>query len=322
VAQQQPGTGRVPGPASPEDGPAGDPVWRRSLPWQQRPLGDAGERDTGADSDSDGDTGSDTGATRTPPPAGIALLSTGTPDDDRFEPDTRSSLGGRLTKHLLAGAVGLSLLVLVLPVLLLDESRTPHRSEADGPDRDFTLDRPSAPAGPEATPGPGRSPGATATPRATPTDDSRPTPAPGGGTVPVRLAAPRTAPTPAATPESTAGPTTPARRATAAVVRGTSVLDPGQAWTGGQTVLDFQSDGNLVLRTARGDTRWESGTAGEGAKTVFQADGNLVVYTTDMRTAWSSRTDGHDGAVLVLEADGHATVRHAGAVLWTTRTGG
>jgi hypothetical protein len=53
---------------------------------------------------------------------------------------------------------------------------------------------------------------------------------------------------------------------------------------------------------------------------VFQADGNFVVYQGD-QPVWSSRTDGHDGATLVLQADGAMRILYGNAALWTTGTG-
>ncbi|MEU1089404.1 hypothetical protein ABZ401_21740 [Streptomyces sp. NPDC005892] len=106
------------------------------------------------------------------------------------------------------------------------------------------------------------------------------------------------------------------------MVHGTSVLEPGQSWTGDRVVLTLQGDGNLVLHDREGRPTWASGTTGLGAMTVFQADGNLVVYTRDMRPAWSSRTDGHDGAELVLGTDGNLVVRHGDATLWAAGTTG
>ncbi|MFF8883557.1 hypothetical protein [Streptomyces flaveolus] len=107
---------------------------------------------------------------------------------------------------------------------------------------------------------------------------------------------------------------------TTTVVNATSVLEPGQRWSTNRIDLTFQGDGNLVLTDKRGNPLWSSGTSGRGAKTVFQADGNLVVYTPDGGTAWSSLTMGHDGARLVLEADGNMTVRQGGTVIWSTGT--
>jgi hypothetical protein len=106
----------------------------------------------------------------------------------------------------------------------------------------------------------------------------------------------------------------------ATVIRGTSVLERGQAWKAGRTVLVLQGDGNLVLYDRQGHPRWQSGTVGQGATTVFQADGNFVVYTSSMHPVWSSRTDGQDGAELLLGADGNLTIRHGAAVLWSARS--
>jgi hypothetical protein len=51
------------------------------------------------------------------------------------------------------------------------------------------------------------------------------------------------------------------------------------------------------------------------------AQDGVVLYGGDQRTLWSSRTDGHDGAVLVLQADGDLTIVQGGRTLWATGTG-
>ncbi|MFF7361473.1 hypothetical protein [Streptomyces sp. NPDC008125] len=229
-----------------------------------------------------------------------------------------------LTRHLLTGAVGLCLLVLVTPALFLDDSGRPGRPEAAAPSEDHEPRRPSPLADTGATPPPG----------------SRPEPAPSAPSAPGPPGAPptRSAPEPAveASPTYPAGDRTDAeapartseessarpgaRRGTDGVVRGTSVLEPGQTWSTPLFALAFQGDGNLVLYDRESRPLWASGTVGQGARTVFQADGNLVVYTRDMRAAWSSRTDGHDGAELVLENDGNLLVRQGGTRLWATDT--
>jgi hypothetical protein len=62
---------------------------------------------------------------------------------------------------------------------------------------------------------------------------------------------------------------------------------------------------------------WSTDTHVPDGHAVFQADGNLVLYSSDDETLWSSQTDGHDGAVLVLQADGTLAIRQGDTTLWT-----
>lgn len=55
--------------------------------------------------------------------------------------------------------------------------------------------------------------------------------------------------------------------------------------------LEFQHDGNLVLRNAEGDSLWHSGTHGHrGICTVVQDDGNTVIYANDGDSVWHTDT--------------------------------
>jgi hypothetical protein len=85
--------------------------------------------------------------------------------------------------------------------------------------------------------------------------------------------------------------------------------------------LTLQTNGDLVLRNERDTIVWSTGTRASGTHAVFQADGNFVLYSRDNSTLWSSRTDGHDGAILVLQADGNLTILNRSDVLWATGTG-
>ncbi|MFB9835954.1 hypothetical protein [Actinoallomurus acaciae] len=120
-------------------------------------------------------------------------------------------------------------------------------------------------------------------------------------------------------------PASPARTTAEAqtrVVHGTYVLRPGDEIRTNRLRLSLTSDGDLVLRDRNDAVVWSSGTHASGTHAVFQADGNFVVYGSDDQTLWSSRTDGHDGAVLVLQADGNLTITQGGTTLWATGTGG
>jgi hypothetical protein len=79
-------------------------------------------------------------------------------------------------------------------------------------------------------------------------------------------------------------------------------------------------DGALAIYDENNQRRWNSGTAGRGDRAIFQADGNFVVYDRTMTSVWTSNTPGHDGAVLVLEADGNVCVVYQGQVIWASDT--
>lgn len=158
---------------------------------------------------------------------------------------------------------------------------------------------------------------------------------PSGGTSPTANPArhpsstPSTPSTPGTTSGAHPGPThsTPAPRHSAPaphdnpmVINATAVLTPGQSVHTTLTTLRLTSAGDLEVLDSAGHVRWSSGTSGRGTQAVFQGDGNLAVYAADSSTAWSSRTDGHNGATLVIQADGNLVIRYDGAVLWQTHT--
>ncbi|MGW2282955.1 hypothetical protein [Streptomyces sp. NPDC001770] len=233
-----------------------------------------------------------------------------------------------LTRHLLTGAVGLCLLVLVAPALLLDDADRPRGPEAAAPTEEYPQDRTPLATAPSG--GPSTDAGTASPARSRPAPAADPPPPAGRPSTPPtrstpepvaessRMAVAEPVPADEHPDEESAGAAV--LRGTESVVRGTSVLERGQSWFAGQVVLAFQGDGNLVLYDRANHPLWAAGTVGRGARTVFQADGNLVVYTRDMRTVWSSRTDGHEGAVLVLGADGNLVVRQGGTRLWATGT--
>jgi hypothetical protein len=117
---------------------------------------------------------------------------------------------------------------------------------------------------------------------------------------------------------ASAKPATPQWRSL--VVHGTYVLKPGQDVHTNRLRLALQTDGDLVLRDQQGTAVWSTGAHANVRQVVFQADGNFVLYSTTNATLWSSRTDGHDGAVLVLQADGDLAITQGGTVLWHTGT--
>jgi hypothetical protein len=100
-------------------------------------------------------------------------------------------------------------------------------------------------------------------------------------------------------------------------VHNTAVLGRNRSWQSDRLRLTLTAAGDVVLRD-RGKVVWHTGTANRGAtKLVFQADGNLVLYTDSMATVWRSNTPGHDGAVLVLGANGRLSIVHGGRTIWS-----
>ncbi len=53
--------------------------------------------------------------------------------------------------------------------------------------------------------------------------------------------------------------------------------------------LSFQSNGNLVIHSARGTVLWQSGTHGNMSRLLVQTDGNLVLYS-GTKAAWATNT--------------------------------
>ncbi|GIH18823.1 hypothetical protein [Rugosimonospora africana] len=142
-----------------------------------------------------------------------------------------------------------------------------------------------------------------------------PTRAPGIPAVPTRPGA--------ASPSPPAAPTTPADAPTewtSLTVVATKALFRGDSLRTNRIQLEMRQDGDLVIVDENGTTRWRSGTAGAGSQATFQADGNFVVYNAAKQALWSSHTERHDGAVLVLQANGDVCVTDHGTSLWCAGT--
>ena len=95
-----------------------------------------------------------------------------------------------------------------------------------------------------------------------------------------------------------------------------------QTWTGSNTHVVFQNDGNLVVR--RNDTDaalWASNTSGYPSATLsFQGDGNLVIYNGST-PLWASGTAGATGDTAFLTAGGDFEIDAGqGQRLWDTAT--
>jgi hypothetical protein len=89
--------------------------------------------------------------------------------------------------------------------------------------------------------------------------------------------------------------------------------------------LAFQNDGNLVLTNLNNNfVIWASGTNNKNASNcMMQSDGNLVIYSASGQTLWSSSTSGSNGAYLLLQDDGNVVIyKPDGNGAWCTRTKG
>ncbi|MGI5239302.1 hypothetical protein [Dactylosporangium sp. CA-139066] len=125
---------------------------------------------------------------------------------------------------------------------------------------------------------------------------------------------------PTTAPPATGRPGTPPAQGTVVTVQATRVLERGQSIQSNRTRLVMENNGELTVYDETGRKRWNSPTTGRGYKMVFQDDGNLVVNDQSDTSIWTSNTPGHNGATLVLEADGNVCVVYQGAVIWAANT--
>ena len=78
----------------------------------------------------------------------------------------------------------------------------------------------------------------------------------------------------------------------------------------GANVLNFQSDGNLVVRPSGGAAAWAAGTNTYGGTTLnMQDDGNLVLYNSAGRAMWSWETGKLPPPAVTATIDGPDAVR-------------
>ncbi|MFF3821258.1 mannose-binding protein [Streptomyces bluensis] len=229
---------------------------------------------------------------------------------------------GRPKKPMLAAAAMAGAVLLSVPLLLMaggndkNDQRNPTQGVALGADTTLGADEPQTAPGDYATGKP------TASPSASPSK----TPA----------TKPKAAGTPSAEssrePESrkstpdrgeAAGSKTVVEKSTSSkwttkTVSAGSQLVSGQSWWTNRIRMTMQGDGNLVVYNEDNDPIWAAGVFGENHKVRFQKDGNLVVYTADDRPVWASQTSGHEGAKLVLRADGKVAIMDGTTKLWST----
>lgn len=88
----------------------------------------------------------------------------------------------------------------------------------------------------------------------------------------------------------------------------------------GQSTLQLQDDGNLVLYSNFKST-WNTVTFGKPADRLeMGADGNLVIYFKN-GTTWSTNTQGNPGSRLTLQTDGNLVLYNASNTpIWNTVT--
>ncbi|MFD0635004.1 LamG-like jellyroll fold domain-containing protein [Catenulispora yoronensis] len=102
----------------------------------------------------------------------------------------------------------------------------------------------------------------------------------------------------------------------------------GQGATAGTGAVGVFLD-NTVYPASAGPITW----SGPQSNLVWQADGNLMVYTKTGQAIWSSNTGGHPGASLALQSDGNVVIRPSlplmdaagtlyGSTLWSSGTAG
>ncbi len=87
----------------------------------------------------------------------------------------------------------------------------------------------------------------------------------------------------------------------------------------GTYTATMQADGNLVVATPAGASRWTSATPGAGNRLEVRADGNVVIVRTNGTVAWSSGTNGWTGGVLTLTDQGLLQVRRGTTTVWDHR---
>jgi len=109
----------------------------------------------------------------------------------------------------------------------------------------------------------------------------------------------------------------------ASILPSGGTLDAKKSLVGplGQSSLELQTDGNLVLNHDY-QSIWKTNTGGSLPKQlVMQTDGNLVLYNTASQPIWFTGTGGNPGAKLSLQLDGNLVLYSAGNTpLWSNNT--
>jgi hypothetical protein len=90
----------------------------------------------------------------------------------------------------------------------------------------------------------------------------------------------------------------------------------------GHYQLQYQGDGNLVLRKRDGSYLWDTETNGRPVgRCIMQGDGNLVIYGPNGDYIWDTETNGYPNSSLVIQDDGNLVIYAPGdRAIWATYT--
>jgi hypothetical protein len=97
---------------------------------------------------------------------------------------------------------------------------------------------------------------------------------------------------------------------------GTAIVSPSDIYE-----ALMQTDGNFVVyQLDTGIAKWASGTNGSGASLVnFQTDGNLVIKTPSGAGVWTSATGSYGGVKLTMQDDGNLVMYpSSGPAVWSS----
>ncbi|MFG2193222.1 mannose-binding protein [Streptomyces sp. NPDC048639] len=260
-----------------------------------------------------------TGKTTTaPPPPSAAAGTTEAPEEGvgvaaavgTTPPGVKAGTGvdgGRPRKPVLAGAAIAGAVLIAVPLLLIGGAKDKERPD-DGKaltGSDTVLNPDPAPAALDDYVAEKSSPSPS---KEKPRKSEAPKPV-------VPAEEPRTSSPPKKKPKPKAAPK---RNWSTETVSAPSVLEVKQAWTTNRIRMTMQTDGNLVVYNENGNAIWASMTFGDNHRAIFQTDGNLVIHNADDRPIWASKSHGHEGAQMVLRADGKVAIVDNGKVVWST----
>ena len=85
------------------------------------------------------------------------------------------------------------------------------------------------------------------------------------------------------------------------LTKGQSFQPGSRVMTRGNNRLDFQDNGDLVLRGANDQLLYVSGTHNRGHSLNFQGDGNLVIYDANGHPIWDTKTHGLGNSLAITD---------------------